>query len=131
LTIGGDALYGQYFAGRIDEVRIYNRALSAAEIQTDMNAPLSDGFAAASSGPLFSSTSSSPGKLAIIGRLENGSVILRVDGVAGFQYQIEVSEDLATWTPVGAVSSASGTSVFTVGEAAAHSRRFYRVRENP
>ena len=29
LTIGGDALYGQYFAGRIDEVRIYNTALSA------------------------------------------------------------------------------------------------------
>ena len=24
LTIGGDALYGQYFAGRIDEVRVYN-----------------------------------------------------------------------------------------------------------
>ena len=40
LTIGGDPLYGQFFAGRIDEVRIYNRALSAAEIQTDMNTPV-------------------------------------------------------------------------------------------
>jgi PKD repeat protein len=40
LTIGGDALYGQYFAGRIDEVRIYNRALSAAEIQSDMSTPV-------------------------------------------------------------------------------------------
>jgi chitodextrinase len=40
LQIGGDSLYGQYFAGRIDEVRIYNRALSAAEIQNDMNNPL-------------------------------------------------------------------------------------------
>ena len=36
LTIGGDASYGQYWIGRIDEVRIYNRALSAAEIQSDM-----------------------------------------------------------------------------------------------
>ena len=27
LSIGGDALYGQYFAGRIDEIRIYNTAL--------------------------------------------------------------------------------------------------------
>ena len=36
LTIGAD-FYGEYFAGLIDEVRIYNRALSAAEIQTDMN----------------------------------------------------------------------------------------------
>ena len=36
LTIGAD-FYGEYFAGLIDEVRIYNRALSAAEIQTDMS----------------------------------------------------------------------------------------------
>jgi hypothetical protein len=35
LQIGGD-VYGENFAGRIDEVRIYNRALSAAEIQGDM-----------------------------------------------------------------------------------------------
>ena len=38
LSIGGDALYGQYFSGRIDEVRVYNAALSAAQIQADMNA---------------------------------------------------------------------------------------------
>src|SRR6185295_18245674 len=36
LQIGGNS-YGEYFAGRIDEVRIYNRALSATQIQTDMN----------------------------------------------------------------------------------------------
>jgi chitodextrinase len=40
LQIGGDSLYGQYFAGMIDEVRIYNVALTAAQIQTDMNTPL-------------------------------------------------------------------------------------------
>jgi hypothetical protein len=40
LQIGGDSIYGQYFAGRIDEVRIYNRALSAAQIQSDMNTPV-------------------------------------------------------------------------------------------
>jgi hypothetical protein len=37
LQIGGDTIYGQYFPGRIDEVRIYNRALSTADIQRDMN----------------------------------------------------------------------------------------------
>ena len=31
---------GNYFNGIIDQVRIYNRALSAAEIQTDMNTPI-------------------------------------------------------------------------------------------
>ena len=43
LQIGGDSLYGQYFAGRIDEVRIYNRALSVAEIQSDMSSALGAG----------------------------------------------------------------------------------------
>jgi len=37
LQIGGDSIYGQYFQGVIDEVRVYNRALSQSEIQTDMN----------------------------------------------------------------------------------------------
>ena len=35
LQIGGDSIYGQYFAGLIDEVRVYNVALTAAQIQTD------------------------------------------------------------------------------------------------
>ena len=40
LRIGGNAVWGEYFAGSIDEVRIYNRALTLTEIQTDMNAPI-------------------------------------------------------------------------------------------
>jgi hypothetical protein len=37
LRIGGHGLWGQYFNGLIDEVRIYNRRLFRSEIQTDMN----------------------------------------------------------------------------------------------
>ncbi len=37
LKFGGNALWGEYFAGQMDEIRIYNRALSGSEIQTDMN----------------------------------------------------------------------------------------------
>jgi hypothetical protein len=40
LYIGGNPYYGHNFNGLIDEVRIYNRALSVGEIQTDMNTPL-------------------------------------------------------------------------------------------
>lgn len=40
LRIGGNSVWGEYFNGLIDEVRIYNRALSAADIQADMNAPI-------------------------------------------------------------------------------------------
>jgi hypothetical protein len=37
LRIGGNSVWGEYFAGLIDNIRVYNRALSAAEITTDMN----------------------------------------------------------------------------------------------
>jgi hypothetical protein len=40
LRIGGNGVWPEWFAGLIDEVRVYNRALSAGEIQTDMNAPV-------------------------------------------------------------------------------------------
>ena len=43
LRLGGNTIWGEYFAGVIDEVRIYNRALSAAEVQADMNTPVSAG----------------------------------------------------------------------------------------
>jgi hypothetical protein len=37
LWIGGNSPYGEYFTGLIDEVHVYNRALAAAEITSDMN----------------------------------------------------------------------------------------------
>jgi hypothetical protein len=40
LQIGGDSIWGRYFHGTIDEVRIYNQALSPSEIQTDMITPI-------------------------------------------------------------------------------------------
>jgi hypothetical protein len=60
LRIGGSSVFGRYFRGRIDEVRIYNRALSATEIQSDRTTPLSQtatarrlGGAASQDGPLL------------------------------------------------------------------------------
>ncbi|HEY6886160.1 MAG TPA: choice-of-anchor D domain-containing protein, partial [Solirubrobacter sp.] len=41
LRIGGDAIWGEWFDGRLDELRVYNRALSAAEIQGDMTRAVS------------------------------------------------------------------------------------------
>jgi chitodextrinase/nitrogen fixation protein FixH len=36
LQIGGDSIYGQFFQGTIDEVRVYNTALTNGQIQADM-----------------------------------------------------------------------------------------------
>ncbi|HET6953953.1 MAG TPA: LamG-like jellyroll fold domain-containing protein [Acidimicrobiales bacterium] len=38
LAIGGNSAWGEWFTGEIDEVNIYNRALTAAEVAQDMNA---------------------------------------------------------------------------------------------
>ncbi len=40
LRIGGNAVWSEWFSGLIDEVRIYKTALSATQIQTDMNTPI-------------------------------------------------------------------------------------------
>jgi hypothetical protein len=39
LRMGGNSIWGEWFAGLIDDVRIYNKALTQAQIQTDMNTP--------------------------------------------------------------------------------------------
>jgi hypothetical protein len=40
LQIGGDSYPNEFFAGRIDEVRIYNKALTAAQVASDMTTPV-------------------------------------------------------------------------------------------
>lgn len=40
LRLGGNSVWGEWFAGLIDEVRVYNRALSASEIQQDLQTPI-------------------------------------------------------------------------------------------
>jgi glucose/arabinose dehydrogenase/fibronectin type 3 domain-containing protein len=40
LRLGGNTVWAEWFSGLIDEVRLYNRALSAPEVQTDMNTPI-------------------------------------------------------------------------------------------
>jgi hypothetical protein len=40
LQFGGDIANGQYFNGSIDEIRVYNRSLTASQIQADMNLPV-------------------------------------------------------------------------------------------
>jgi hypothetical protein len=37
LQIGGNSIWGEWFAGAIDDVRIYDRALTGAEVRADMS----------------------------------------------------------------------------------------------
>ena len=40
IRLGGNSIWGEYFDGRIDEVRIYDRGLNATEVAADMETPL-------------------------------------------------------------------------------------------
>jgi uncharacterized protein (DUF2141 family) len=40
LWIGGNAVYGEHFQGKLDELRVYDKTLTQAEIQADMATPL-------------------------------------------------------------------------------------------
>jgi hypothetical protein len=40
VKIGGNAVWGEWFKGQLDDIRIYNTALTAAQIQTAMNTPV-------------------------------------------------------------------------------------------
>ncbi len=87
LRLGGTSVYGEYFNGRIDEVRIYNRSLAASEIQADMAAPVGNPPADATP-PTVSITAPASG--AIVAGTINITANASDDiGVAGVQFQID------------------------------------------
>ena len=94
LRFGGNNVWGEYFTGRLDEVRVYNRALSEAEIQTDMNTAVGGTPPPDATGPAVAITShtnnqtvtSSPitvaGTASDSGLGNNGISSVTVNGVA-------------------------------------------------
>lgn len=113
LRVGGNVVWGEYFAGLIDEVRVYDRALTPAEIQADMETPVV-------------STSDTPPQvslnLPVDGAVVSGVVVLSATatdnvGVAGVQF-------LVNGVPLGAeVTAAPYTSSWDVTGLAAGTYR--------
>lgn len=89
LRIGGTTTLGnQYFAGLIDEVRIYSRALSASEIQTDMNTPVAaPGNPADDVVPTVTLTSPLTGSVS--GTVNATATASDNTGIAGVQFYID------------------------------------------
>ena len=78
LTIGSDPFYGQYFNGLIDNLRVYNTALSQAQIQTDMTTPV------ATSGPDTSPAERAWRVVGVVCDAVGGDVVVGcVDGQCG------------------------------------------------
>lgn len=96
LRIGGNSLWGEFFKGYIDEIRIYNRALSASEIQADMTVSLA--------------TSSPPSRL--IGETALGSVSESLPGGTAMAFATTASATgIITQLPVYVDSGSTATSL--------------------
>lgn len=89
LQIGGDSIFGQYFDGVIDEVRVYNIPLNQPQIQSDMSTPVSalaslpvvsiDGSTSVNFGDEATGTTSSPQTVTIT---NSGSSQLSIGSIA-------------------------------------------------
>jgi hypothetical protein len=73
LQIGGNNFWGEYFGGLIDEVRVYNRALTAAEIQSDMNVAIGDALTAAAA-PFERGNNSGPLTPDVLNELQRAAI---------------------------------------------------------
>jgi PKD repeat protein len=122
LQIGGDSIYGQYFQGLIDEVRVYNRALSRSEIQADMNkavAPAELDTTPPSAPPGLTATAVSSVQIDLAWGASTDNV-----GVLG--YRIERCQGAGCTSFTYQVATPSGTTFSDTGLAAGTSYR-YRV----
>ena len=113
---------GFYFQGTIDEVRIYNRALTQAEIQSDMNTPVSGGSADTQAPTAPSGLGATAASSAQI----NLSWTASTDNVGVTGYRVERCQG-AGCTSFAQIATPAGTTYSDAGLTAGTSYS-YRVR---
>ncbi|GII82157.1 hypothetical protein Ssi03_01470 [Sphaerisporangium siamense] len=119
LSIGGNWVWGEYFTGLLDELRIYDVALTAAQIQSDMTTPINE-----ETGP--DDPPSAPGTLTVTGAdsatLQWGAAS-DDHGVASYEVHRSVWRDFVPRanTRVALVTGTTYTELLAVGT------HYYRV----
>jgi predicted phage tail protein len=124
LQLGGDSIYGQYFQGVIDEVRVYTRALSQSEIQTDMNTAVT---------PVTVDTTPPSVSLGLTATTVGGAQInlawsASTDNVGVTGYRIERCQGAGCTNFTFQVATASAMSSYSDPGLAAATNYSYRVR---
>ena len=119
LRIGGNNIWGEYFGGLIDEVRVYNRALSAAEIQLDMSTSIT---------PSDAQPPTAPGSLAANGALTSASLTwaASTDNVGVVRYNVYRSTT-SGFTPSVANRIAQPTGTSYTDSGLAGGTYYYKV----
>src|SRR5262249_27953357 len=123
VTFGKHAATAQFFQGTVDDVRIYNRALSLAEIQTDMSTPVGG------APPPDTTPPSAPSNLtatAVSSTQINLSWTAATDNVGVTGYQLERCQGASCST--FALIASPTTTTFSDTGATAGTSYSYRVR---
>jgi chitodextrinase len=105
LRIGGNSVWNEWFSGQIDEVRVYNRALSATELQSDMNTPVSADTVAPSTPTGLRQTSATTTSVSIAWNASTDNV-----GVTGYDLKVNGN---AAGTSTGTTATLSGLACGT------------------
>ena len=103
------------FDGMIDELAIYSRVLTPDEIQNIYH-----------TGSLGKLALSSPPPSMNLNRQSDGSMQLNFSGLAGHNYEFDVSTDMVHWTPWQTQFNTSGTMSLSDEAATTCPARFYR-----
>jgi hypothetical protein len=101
---------------------------------TDGRLSLSNGTGASNNKICFIDISpplDAPFKLRWLQRDASGHVLLRLEGLNGRTYRIDVSDDMLTWQTVTTVQDADGTLSFDDPVSRTKSQRFYRATFSP
>jgi hypothetical protein len=113
LRIGADLAAASNFKGLIDEVMLFNRALTAAEIQSIYNA----GANGLCKGASIESLNVIPGS----------QVLVNMKGRTGAAFQLESSFDFSIWVPIITLTNSTGTLQYNDTSAKDYPMNFYRV----
>jgi hypothetical protein len=117
LRMGGDAVWGEYFQGVLDEVRIYRRALSDGGIVACMNTAIASGRRPSLSAPAQTAQ-----------EIAQGGFRLLVSAEAPVYVVVQRSSDLEAWQSAGSLACSNGTTEFR-DTATSGAGCFYRVIE--
>ena len=118
----GNLLGSNPFSGQLDELRIYNRVLTLAEIQTDRSTPIAPG----STDSTPPSTVAGLNATAVIGPQINLSWTAATDNIAVTGYRVERCQGLGC-TTFAQIATPSGTTFSDTGLAASTAYS-YRVK---
>jgi len=116
LRFGGNSIWGEYFEGRLDEIRIYSRALSREEIQITMNTPVRPVV------KLYAPAQTD-------GEICSNGFRFFVSATAPVSLMVERSSSFVTWDQFASLQYTNGQMLITDSPAPAAQARFYRVRQ--